>query len=269
MMVGWASRWRGSCLLLFHPFLAGSTLHLDPRASCELATAWGLGSVLATVLWFFLTCLWPGQVPRWVILVPRHVVASCSFVRMCSWKLARPWLPVFLSLRRQRQCLGGVGPMVAKKGVSGRFCWEVEVPDRPFLCWTLCAHRCGWDETAVPSPTQLSRSRTNFFSRSALLRGKIFQTPLLHYFSKSNNKSNHHHCSLMTHCGSFFQLLCCRDVGPLAKASKQGKYIPVRFRKSWWHRAGLHPWASKSRLLLKQKVDCICYSPTTLGAYNA
>ena len=72
VMVGW-----GLCLLLFHPYLAGRTLHL-------VAAARGLGSVLAAVLWVFLTCLWPGQVPRQVVLVLRHVIASCAFVRMCS-----------------------------------------------------------------------------------------------------------------------------------------------------------------------------------------
>jgi len=135
-----------------------------------------------------------------VVAVPRHVVASCAFVRiyvhlsdvfprMCSLgcvpeSLLGPgfrsfclsagqgnayptmpwcaithgrkkmgvgfrsfclsaWFQIFLSLRRPRQCLGAVALMVAKMGVSSRFCWEVAVPDRPFLCYTLGAHRSG------------------------------------------------------------------------------------------------------------------------------
>jgi len=66
------------------PLPRRSKLYLGPGTSLVLAAVRGLGSVLTVVLCFFLTCLWPGQVPRQVVLVPLHVVVSCEFVRMCS-----------------------------------------------------------------------------------------------------------------------------------------------------------------------------------------
>ena len=56
---------------------------LELHACSPLLESWDHDSACCSVV-FFLTCLWPLQVPRRVVPVPHHVVASCAFVRMCS-----------------------------------------------------------------------------------------------------------------------------------------------------------------------------------------